>query len=550
MGKGQPGSALRQLRALLAGGTTAALSDGELLEQYKASRAESAEAATLAEMAFAALVDRHGAMVWGVCRRVLGDAHEAEDAFQATFLILVRQARSVRVDGSLGRWLYGVAHRVAIRARTESERRKCGIRLVAPEANDDPAGEVERKEMDAVLSEELDRLPAKYRCALELCHLQGMTYDHAARQLNWPVATVKSRLTAGRLKLRQRLVRRGLAPGAVTAAVATALTREAQAAVPRELAQSTAGAATPGGAGAFAAAVTDLTEGVLKMMMWKKLKLIALGSLAALGLTAEALSQRATNDEIRPARRPQTSVQAEEKPEEKTARDRRWVRSLSNGAIIEVVGVSTYPSGPDTWWRPDGSPLRTAPCDPREAGISGEGAVRMQVVVREARIPDGADHRWSITRAMGAAFGPARRGGEELPGLSETTALLAADETECTVSFQVAAGPWKTISKWGKNPGAVGSRFGLTYIFSRAIATKVGATISVTHNINDKQVRLVAIDVDDNELAAKVRSGSGVNEFRQLVVEFDQPPENIKEFRLQARPYEEVQIPGIALRRK
>ena len=215
MGKGQPGSALRQLRALLAGGTTAALSDSELLERYKARRAESAEAATAAEMAFAALVDRHGAMVWGVCRRVLGDAHEAEDAFQATFLILVRQARSVRVDGSLGRWLYGVAHRVAIRARTESERRKCGVSRVAPQAIDDPAGEVERKEIDAVLSEELDRLPAKYRCALELCHLQGMTYDHAARQLNWPVATVKSRLTAGRLKLRQRLVRRGLAPGAV-----------------------------------------------------------------------------------------------------------------------------------------------------------------------------------------------------------------------------------------------------------------------------------------------------------------------------------------------
>ena len=209
--------------------------------------------------------------------------------------------------------------------------------------------------MDAVLSEELDTLPAKYRCALELCHLQGMTYDHAARQLNWPVATVKSRLTAGRLKLRQRLVRRGLAPGAVAA---TALTREARAAVPPELAQSTVGAATAGGAGAFHPAVTDLTEGVLKMMMWKKLKMIALGSLAAFGLTAEALSQRPANVEIRPARRPQTAVQAEEKPEQKTTGDRRWVRSLSSGAIIEVVGISEFPSGPESWWRPDGTPLR------------------------------------------------------------------------------------------------------------------------------------------------------------------------------------------------
>ena len=127
MGKGQPGSALRQLRALFAAGTATGLTDSELLERYTTKRAESAEAATAAEMAFAALVDRHGAMVWGVCHRVLGDAHEAEDAFQATFLVLVRKARSVRVDGSLGRWLYGVAHRVALRARSEAERRGSGI---------------------------------------------------------------------------------------------------------------------------------------------------------------------------------------------------------------------------------------------------------------------------------------------------------------------------------------------------------------------------------------------------------------------------------------
>ena len=145
---------------------------------------------------------------------------------------------------------------------------------------------------------------------------------------------------------------------------------------------------------------------------------------------------------------------------------------------------------------------------------------------------------------------PARRNGDAIPGLSESTAVLAVNETDCTVLFQVAAGPWKTVQTWGKNPGSVGSSTGPSIIFSRAIATKVGTTISVTHNINDQQVRLVAIDVDDNELAAEVRSGSGVNMYRQLVVEFDQPPENIKEFRLQARPYEEVEIPGIALRRK
>src|SRR5262249_47976309 len=174
--------------------------------------AESAEAATAAEMAFAALVDRHGPMVWGVCRRVLGDAHEAEDAFQATFLVLVRKAGSVRVERSLGQWRSGVALRVAPRARSAAERRGSPIGRVPPMSSDDPVGDVELRDLREAVGAELDRLPAKYRCPVELCHLQGMTYDQAARQLDWPVATVKSRLTRGRLKLRERLPRRPPAP--------------------------------------------------------------------------------------------------------------------------------------------------------------------------------------------------------------------------------------------------------------------------------------------------------------------------------------------------
>ncbi len=460
MGKGQSGSALRQLRALFAAGTATGLTDSELLERYTAKRAESAEAATAAEMAFAALVDRHGAMVWGVCRRVLGDAHEAEDAFQATFLVLVRKAGSVRVDGSLGRWLYGVAHRVALRARSEAERRGSGIGRVPPTSSDDPVGEVELRDLRDAVGEELDRLPAKYRCPVELCHLQGMTYDQAARQLNWPVATVKSRLTKGRLRLRERLAQRGLAPGAVAVGIATALTGEARAAVPQELVQSTARAATACANGAFPAAVTDLTEGVLKMMMWEKLKLVAVGALAAVGLTAQALSQQAPNGGILAARPPQTAAQPAEKPNEKIVGDRRWVRSLPSGAIIEVIGVSSFPSGPDTWWRPDGTPLHPAPCDPIEPGISGDNAVRKLVVVRLARIPDGADHQWSITEARGAAEGPAMRDGKPLPGLSETTALLPADAGTCTVLFQGRGRSLENHPDLGEESGRCWRRIG------------------------------------------------------------------------------------------
>jgi RNA polymerase sigma factor (sigma-70 family) len=550
MGKRQSGHALRSLRSLFTAGTATGLSDRELLERYRAKRAETAEAATAAEMAFAALVDRHGAMVWGVCHRVLGDAHEAEDAFQATFLVLVRKARSVRVDGSLGRWLYGVAHRVALRARSRTERRWSGPGQVPPNSSHDPADIVELRDLRNAVADELDRLPAKYRCALELCHLQGMTYDQASQQLNWPVATVKSRLSRGRQRLRERLAQRGIAPGAVTVAVTTAHIGEARAAVPAKLVQSASRAATACATGSFPAAVIDLTEGVLKMMMWEKLMLAAVGAVVAIGLTAQALSQQAPRGEIIAARLPQTGAQPAEKANDKSGGDRRWVRSLPSGAIIEVVGVSSFPSGPDTWWRADGTPLHPAPCDPIEPRISGDDSVRMSVVVRLARIPDGADHEWSITEARGSSCGPATRAGKPLPGLSEMTALMPAGAEACTVVFKVAAAPWITIATLEKNPCSVGSRISPSYIFSGAIATKNGTMTSITHNIQDRPVRLVAVDVDNKLHEAEILSGGGVEHFRQIIVEFDEPPNQIKKFWLQSRRYEEVAIPRIALKRR
>jgi hypothetical protein len=174
----------------------------------------------------------------------------------------------------------------------------------------------------------------------------------------------------------------------------------------------------------------------------------------------------------------------------------------------------------------------------------------MLVVARLARIPDGANHEWSITEARGYGEGPAMRNGKPLPGLTEVTALLPADAGDCTVLFRVAAGPWKTIQTWGKNSGGVASRVGPSFIFGDAIATKKGTALSVTHTIQDKPVRLVAVDIDGNELTAEVRSATSVKDFQQLVVDFDQPPEQIKEFWLQARPFEEVRVPHIALKRK
>jgi RNA polymerase sigma factor (sigma-70 family) len=549
MGKGQPGSALRQLRSLFASGTTTGLTDSELLERYTAKRAESAEAASAAEMAFAALVDRHGAMVWGVCHRMLGDAHEAEDAFQATFLVLVRKAGSVRVDGSLGRWLYGVAHRVARRARFAAERRGSGIGRGPANSSDDPAREVETRDLCSAVSEELDRLPAKYRCPVELCQLQGMTYDQAARQLDWPVATVKSRLTKGRLRLRARLARRGLAPAAVAAA--TALNAQAQAAVPQQLVQSTVQAATSCAASSFSAVVTTLAEGVLKMMMWEKLKLIAAGVLVAVGLTAHALSQQAPKDGILTAQQPQAAVQPAEKPNEKSVDDRRWVRSLPNGATIEIIGVSSYPSGADTWWRPDGTPLHPAPCDRIEPSISSDEGVRMSIVMRRTGIPDGASQDLSIAQSQGYSRGLVTRDGKPIPelDLSEMTGMLPADTGTCTVRFRVAAGPWRTELTVGKSSGAYGTKTA-SYIFGDAIATKKGTSLAVTHDLKGVDLRLVAVDGDGKDHIGVSRYGYGVKNFQQIGVEFKLPPEQIKEFLLQTRSYQEVEIPGIALKRK
>jgi hypothetical protein len=157
---------------------------------------------------------------------------------------------------------------------------------------------------------------------------------------------------------------------------------------------------------------------------------------------------------------------------------------------------------------------------------------------------------WSITEAKGTAWGTAMRDGKPLPGLSEMTALVAPDAGDCTVLFKVAAGPWNTIATRGKNSGGVARRDGPSYIFGEAVASKKGTALSVTHDIQNKPVRVVAVDGDGKELAAEVRSDTGVKDFKQIVVEFDKPPEQIKEFRFQTRPYEEVRIPRIPLKRK
>jgi RNA polymerase sigma factor (sigma-70 family) len=175
-------------------------SDGQLLEGFAQRREEAA---------FETLVERHGPMVLGVCRRVLHQTHDAEDAFQATFLALARKADSIKTE-SVGGWLYRVAYRLAIRLKARAARLTAEELPTVPLPGSEPLVQAAWRELCAVLDEELGRLPAKFRAPLVLCYLRGNTHEEAAEELGWPLGTVRSRLARARELLRVHLKRRGL----------------------------------------------------------------------------------------------------------------------------------------------------------------------------------------------------------------------------------------------------------------------------------------------------------------------------------------------------
>jgi HlyD family secretion protein len=201
---------LRDIRILFESGTASGLTDRQLLERFIHHRDPSA---------FEVLVLRHGPMVLRVCRNLLHDPNDAQDAFQATFLILVRRSGSIRRLDSVGSWLYGVACRAAARLRVGSARRRTVEQRAASrvlEAVVPPEeGEPEREELGPIVQEEVRRLPEKYRAAVVLCYWEGLTQEQAAAQLGCPLGTVRSRLARGRDLLRRRLTRRGIEPMAV-----------------------------------------------------------------------------------------------------------------------------------------------------------------------------------------------------------------------------------------------------------------------------------------------------------------------------------------------
>jgi RNA polymerase sigma factor (sigma-70 family) len=235
-----------------------AATDAELLQRFVAQRDEGA---------FTVLVRRHGPAVLGVCRRVLRDPNDADDAFQATFLVLARKAASITRPALLAGWLYGVAYRTAREAKTRAARRRAHERQAPVARPTEPAVEVVWSDLRPVLDEEVNRLPEKYRVTFVLCYLQGLTNEEAAGLLGCPLGTVLSRLAWARDRLRTRLSRRGLA---LSAGLLLPL-NELSAAVPPALVQGTTQAAA---AGIVSSQVVTLTQGVLKAMWITKLKAV------------------------------------------------------------------------------------------------------------------------------------------------------------------------------------------------------------------------------------------------------------------------------------
>jgi polysaccharide export outer membrane protein len=232
--------------------------------------------------AFEILMRRHGPLVWSVCRRLLASDHDAEDAFQATFLVLVRKASSIRKQASVASWLYGVAHRIARRACARA-RQRFGPELADAASSADVLSEASKREVQTILEEELAQLPERLRAPLLLCCLEGRTKAEAARQLGWREGTLSSRLARGRSQLRIRLIRRGVALSVAT--LASLLERRA-AAVPlntvvaamRTVSLYTLGETAAGTAAS--APVMALAKGTLQAMFLTKLKIGAALALA------------------------------------------------------------------------------------------------------------------------------------------------------------------------------------------------------------------------------------------------------------------------------
>ncbi|MCS6977901.1 MAG: sigma-70 family RNA polymerase sigma factor [Gemmatales bacterium] len=341
MAEKQLDTVLQHIRQAVGAPAVEDLPDHQLLQRFSAKQEESA---------FAALVRRHGPMVLGVCRRILRDAHQAEDAFQATFLVLARKAGSIRKQESVASWLHGVALRVAGKARTSAYRRSALERQVMAMRQPERELPREQTELEEVLDQELRRLPEKYRAPLVLCYLEGKTNEEAARELGWTQGMVRGRLFRGRDMLRNRLARRGLAAISAVSLTAT-LSESATASVPPALLEATVRAGvlfakSHGAVAGVSASTAALAQHALRGLFWDQLKtpLIAAASTSLAGLAGLAVvlglgTGKAVNTESQEAyasRSPDREAHASRLPYREADAARSSIESKRSEQLVEV----------------------------------------------------------------------------------------------------------------------------------------------------------------------------------------------------------------------
>ena len=535
MATGREHAVLGSIRALFDEGTAAGLDDAQLLGRFVAGPEQAAG------VAFEALVARHGPMVLGVCRQALPDPHDAQDAFQATFLVLARKARSIRKPGSLPSWLYGVARKVANRARADAARRRA---VEAGATLPDRAAPGRDPEDLSALYEEIDRLPGHYRDPIVLCYLDGLTYEAAAQQLRWPSGTLSVRLKRAKDRLRDRLTRRGvIVPAGLLAAGLGSDAARASVAegVIRMASQITAiGRATA--AGSVPAPVVALAEGTMKMMRYKTIGFGAMGlGLVVLASTA-ALAVKATQEPTKAAR----SAPRPEPP-------RSWVRTFADGGTVELLGFSPHPSGPASWRTPEGEALPDAPYARSASNVFVDGSYRAwEFAVRLGNLRDkGASHRWKAVGPDGGgystSYGTARDADNHpVPGLEMLAIGLPAGHRSCSLQFGVAIGPWTTEIANGPDAAAHG-RAKLSAIFGEAREEQGKTFVTVSHNVSDDDLRVVAVDLEGEEHTPIRSTGGSVSNFVQRELQFDLMLARLKEFRLQSRPFEWADFGAIPL---
>ncbi|HZV03934.1 MAG TPA: RNA polymerase sigma factor [Gemmataceae bacterium] len=293
------------------------IDDGQLLHRFLSGHDESA---------FTLIVQRYGAMVWGLCVRRLGETPEAEDAFQATFLVLVRKAASLRTPQQLGPWLYGVAYRTALKLQARRAHKAAKERPLPEQTAEREPAESSWGELRPILDEEVNRLPEKYRQPVLLCYLQGMSSEEAARRLGCAKGTVFSRLSRARDLLRRRLVRRGVEVSAGALAAVLAENTFLRAAPPAVLSETTIRMsllfATGTTSSAVSASLTALVEGVVRSMFLSKVKVavIVLVTIGLLGSGAGFVAHRTAAGQPgdKPATTPDRPPSVAQKTKEKT----------------------------------------------------------------------------------------------------------------------------------------------------------------------------------------------------------------------------------------